>query len=214
MNALARMGFIGGMVLLCTFTCRGGIIINWLDTPLELGGWWNPSVPHSLDIDGNGTMDFSFWGDVAASVGMRSEGANRYLIRPSPPPNIGGPVAALGQEFLIGPDSGIGSLDWFGNDYDYWSSLMQAYNTGKIGEFWGRRAYIGVEFQADDGVHYGWFDVEGDISTPYAVIYGWAYESTPGMGLIAGAIPEPSTLMLFGTGATAIFISRCKRKLR
>ena len=51
---------------------------------------------------------------------------------------------------------------------------MQAYNTGRGGEFWGRRVYIGVEFQADDGVHYGWCDVEEDTSTPYAVVYGWA----------------------------------------
>ena len=102
MNAPVRIVFLSAVVLVCTQSaCRGDISVNWLDEPLELGGWWNPPIPHSLDIDGNGTIDFSFWGDVAASVGIRSEGANRYLITPDPPPNIGGAVSALEAGFLI-----------------------------------------------------------------------------------------------------------------
>jgi hypothetical protein len=215
MNAPVRIVFLSAVVLVCTQSaCRGDISVNWLDEPLELGGWWNPPIPHSLDIDGNGTIDFSFWGDVAASVGIRSEGANRYLITPDPPPNIGGAVSALEAGFLIGPESGIGSLDWFGDDYDYWSTLMLELDAGRDGEFWGTRAYVGIEFQSDDGIHYGWFDVEGDPSTPYAVVYGWAYESTPGMGIIAGAVPEPSSVLLFASGMVAILMFRTKKRNR
>lgn len=215
MIAPARTPFLVTVLLIGTLVaCRGALIVNWLEEPLELGGWWNPPIPHSLDIDGNGTIDFSFWGDIASSVGMHSEGINRYLIVPSPPPNIGGGVAALDSGFLIGPNSGEGSLEWFGNDYEYWSGLMQSLSTGTAGQFWGTRAYVGIEFEAEDGMHYGWFDVEGHSSIPYAVVYGWAYESTPGVAVIAGAIPEPSTLMLFAAGATAIALSLRKRRIR
>jgi hypothetical protein len=202
------------LALLAVHPCRGGISVNWLEEPLELGGWWNPPTPHSLDIDENGTVDFSFWGDVASSVGMHSEGVNRYLIVPSPPPNIGGPVAALEAGFLIGAQSDDGRLDWFGDNHDYWSGLMQSLSTGTAGEFWGTRAYIGMEFQMNDGMHYGWFDVEGSSSSPYAEVHGWGYETEAGIPIIAGAVPEPSTIMLFSAGAMAILLSRFKRRIR
>ncbi len=219
MNAPTRMLFLVIVLLCCTLlACRGALIVNWLNEPI----WLNADPPpvigqpdlYDIDMDGNGTIDFSFSGIWHVLVDFRSESSNRYLIRPSPPPNTGGPVAALELGFYIGADSGNDSLDWFGDNYDYWSGLMLNLYPGEAGEFWGRRAYIGVEFQSDDGIHYGWFDVEGGTSGPDAVIRGWGYESTPGMGLIAGAIPEPSTLILFGAGATAIFLSRCKRKIR
>ncbi len=93
---------------------------------------------------------------------------------------------------------------------------MVEYDTGKVGEFWGQRAYIGIEFSDEDGIHYGWFDVEGDSSTPYAVIYGWAYESTPGMGIMAGAVavPEPSTIMLLAGGTLTIGCTLRRAKAR
>jgi len=213
MRAPARIALF--LALLAVYPCRGGISVNWLDEPLEVGGWWNPPTPHPLDIDDNGTVDFSFWGDGVSSVGMHSEGVNRYLIVPDPPPNIGGPVAALEAGFLIGAQSGDGSLDWFGDNHDYWSGLMLELSTGTAGEFWGIRAYIGIEFQMDDGMHYGWFDVEGSSSSPYVEVYGWAYETQPGVSIIAGAVPEPSTIMLLAAGATTMLLSRFrKRRIR
>jgi len=211
MRAPARIALF--LALLAVYPCRGGISVNWLDEPLELGGWWNPPTPHPLDIDNNGTIDFSFWGDVASSVGMHSQGVNRYLIVPDPPPNIGGPVAALEAGFLIGAQSGDGSLDWF--NHSAWAPLMQSLSTGTAGEFWGTRAYIGIEFQMDDGMHYGWFDVEGSSSSPYAEVYGWAYETQPGVSIIAGAVPEPSTIMLLAAGFfLAIGMHRRKNRTR
>jgi len=210
MSAPARILVLSACLLTGAWTaCRGAIVVHWLDTPLELGGWWNPPTPHSLDIDGNGTIDFSFWGDVAASVGMRSEGSNRYLIIPDLPPNIGGPVAALDEGFQIGPESSEGNLDWFNHPTD-WATLMQQLSTGRSGEFWGTRAYIGFEFQIDSNTHYGWFDFQGHSSTPYGVVYGWGYESTPGVSIPAGAvaIPEPATIALLAAGGLLLALHR------
>ena len=216
MKTPARLFAILGLALLAATPCWGIIAVTWLDEPLELGEWWNPPTPHSLDIDGNGTIDFSFFGDSVSFVGMRSEGINRYLITPSPPPNTGGPIAALEAGFLIEAQSDDGNLDWFGDNYDYWSGLMQELSTGTAGEFWGTRAYIGIEFQMDDGMHYGWFDVEGSSSSPYAEVYGWGYETDPGVSVLAGAgvVPEPSTFSLLIGGLLTIGCTLRRAKAR
>jgi len=201
----ARMLVISVVIMASTLVCRGSIIVTWLDEPIGIGGWWNPSTPQPVDIDGDGVVDFSFWGDqFNTSAGFRSFTLNRYLITPSPPPNIGGAVAALDEGFLIASGSTNEYLRWFGDDHDYWSTLMSQLSSGREGEFWGVRAYIGIEFEIDSAVHYGWIDVQGHSSLPNLTVYGWAYESTPGMPIMAGAIPEPSALSLIGIGAIAI----------
>ena len=229
MNALARTSFLVTVWLIGTLVaCRGGIIYTYLDEALDVGGWSNPSAAYALDLNDDGSVDFSIAASYPTSVDFLSEGANRYLIHPSPPPNTGGPVAALNPGFPIGPDSGDDSLDWFGDNYDYWSGLMVELDTGKSGEFWNTpdawgppwdprsppemRTYIGVEFAVTDEVHYGWIEVQGHWSYPYVKVFGWAYESTPGMGITAGAIPEPSTLLLLfaGAGALALRIKRIR----
>lgn len=235
MNAPARTFFLLAVVLIGTLVaCRGDIICRWLDEPLDVGGWSNPSAAYALDLNDDGWVDFSIAASYPISIDFHSEGVNRYLIHPSPPPNTGGPVAALDSGFLIGADSGDNILDWFGDNYDYWSGLMLEFDTGRAGEFWNTpdawgppwdprsppemRSYVGVEFAAMDGVHYGWIEVQGHWSYPYAQIYGWAYESTPGMGIMAGAIaiPEPSTTMLLAGGLLTIgcTVRRPKRRRR
>ena len=199
MNTMTRTLVFSVVMMACAIACRGAVILTWLDEPIGVGGWWNPSTPQPVDIDGNGVADYSFWGDqFSIFASFRSEGLNRYLIIPDPPPNSGGGVATLNEGFLIGPDSGNGGMDWF--NHPDWATLMKQYDTGRVGPFWGIRAYIGIEFQIGEATHYGWIDVEGDVSLPHITVYGWAYESTPGIGIIAGAIPEPSTLLLLMGG--------------
>lgn len=212
---------ISVVIMASTLVCRGSIIVTWLDQPIEVGGWWNPSTPQSVDINGDGVFNFSFVGDQSF-VGFRSEDVNRYFIIPDLPPNIGGAVAALNEGYFIGPDSGNASMDWF--NHTGWASLMTQYDTGRAGEFWKTpdawgppwdprsppelRTYIGVEFLIDSATHYGWIEVQGHWSYPYAMVWGWAYESTPGMPIAAGAIPEPTTLSLLGIGAAALLFRK------
>lgn len=60
-------------------------------------------------------------------------------------------------------------------------------------------------------MHYGWLDIEGVITSPVLRIHGWAYETEPGKGIIAGAIPEPSSLVLILAGAGGLWMLRKKR---
>lgn len=69
------------------------------------------------------------------------------------------------------------------------------YDLGTSGFFAGNCGNIGVEFLIENQVHYGWIDLD-NYSWWTSEIHGWAYESEPGKPILAGTIPEPSTLLL------------------
>ena len=53
-----------------------------------------------------------------------------------------------------------------------------------------------MEFEIDGALHYGWARAQGEEETTTTLIFDWAYESVPGRGIRAGAIPEPSAAAL------------------
>lgn len=169
-----------------------------------------------LDLDGNGSIDFRLYaGGLSPASGIGRENQNRCLIQPAPPPNIGGTVAALNPGYIIGLDSGLDSSEeWFG--LDGWDTLFQVFDTGIAGDFYQTRGYIGLEFEGDDGIHYGWLDVEGTTSSledhlignSSLIIHGWAYESAADESIAAGSIPEPSSVLLLTLGAIGLWTLR------
>jgi len=54
--------------------------------------------------------------------------------------------------------------------------------------------------------HYGWVFIQTFPPVVGGRILEWAYESEPGVGIMAGAVPEPSAglLILLATGATLL----------
>jgi hypothetical protein len=184
-------------------------------TNFVVGDVWDPAPEElfELDVDSNGTVDFSLVAGMNYFSGISSSNpdANKYLIHSSPPPNIGGPVAALDSGYLIGSNTEDTPEEWFG--IDDWSSFIRILDTGKYGEFYNYRGYVGLEFEAEDGIHYGWLDIEGVYTRSSITIRGWAYESIPGVGIVAGVVPEPSSVVLFAIGAIGAWTLR-KRKTR
>lgn len=72
------------------------------------------------------------------------------------------------------------------------------------GEFIQTTAYMGVKFYIDEAEYYGWVR----ISNPFygasgGIIMDYAYETDPGIGILAGAgiVPEPTTIVLLSAGA-------------
>ncbi len=182
-------------------------------TNFLLGYVWFPENEEffDLDLDSDGSVDFSLVASLNHFSGIHSETQNKYLIHPSPPPNIGGPVAALDSGYIIGSNSGENSPEeWFG--IDDWGGLIIILNTGEAGEFLRHRGFVGLEFEAADGTHYGWLDIEGvPNGGSYIWVHGWAYESTPGVGIAAGAVPEPSSGILFAIGAIGAWTLRRRK---
>jgi hypothetical protein len=88
-----------------------------------------------------------------------------------------------------------------------------------------RRGFAGVSFGQAGARHFGWIRLEwqdtngvtngaGDPIPNTLTAIDWAYESAPGVGILAGATPEPSTLALalMATGSTGLLAWRKWRK--
>lgn len=199
---------------------HAAVVITALSSPLELRtDFFSTFEP--VDVDGNGTVDFTFGYDFAA-VGIQTERSNRIVIRLDPPPNIGGPPTSLSIGYALSSTlvaEGFEDFLWASSDFlggfvspgeNAFSVISIALSTGSASDFNGRGA-IGFEFQAQDGIHYGYFDISASKGYAGLTLYGWAYESQPGVAILVGQVPEPSALILFGM-ATISFLSRRRRK--
>ena len=76
-------------------------------------------------------------------------------------------------------------------------------------------AFIGLSFPINATNHYGWLRVSVDNSAGTFVVHDWAYNDTPGVGLLAGEgmpVPEPGTLGLLAAGAAGVAALRRRNK--
>ena len=204
MKTPAQLFCLFGLAIALTQPCRGVVAVTWLDDPIVLWTEWNSRYT-PLDINGDELTDYVFAAAIGF-VGVRSEGENQYLIWPSGGHNIGGDVEPLAEGFEIGPNSGDDSwMEWFGNGEGY-DGLIACLSTGTAGRFAGQHAYMGVAFEIADEIHYGWIELIVQSAFAAAYIYGWGYETDPGVPILAGAsaIPEPSTTMLMIGGLLTI----------
>jgi len=182
------------------------------------------TVQYPVDINGDSITDFTFAADYAG-VGLRTEGTNHVIVRLSPPPDIGGPVARIEDGAVIG-SSLDPQLAWMSSNpvRGYvnpgeiaFATLVMCLNTGCSSDWPGgpaTRAFIGVEFQLADGLHYGYFDIfmRGDI--PGAALYGWGYNTVPGQPIAASLVPEPSCISLCVVGILLMFTRYSQRRFR
>lgn len=62
----------------------------------------------------------------------------------------------------------------------------------------GQRRYIGVRMDDD---RYGWIEVE--LTGTHLFAFGWAYETTPGVPILAGQVPAPGAAAVFALASLA-----------
>ena len=204
--------------LLAMPATRASIIATWLDESMLLfpsfflGDW-------PLDLNNDGTCDFIF-NVTPARVGVKGANNNQCLGGLFSPPDLGGFVALAPKGIEIGPDGGI--FDWLNND-SYMEILVYVTVIEDPPEdpiehpLWpesGQRGYMGIAFDIAGKMHYGWIDLYVNFFSPDVVVYGWAYESEPGVPIIAGAtgaVPEPSTLALMGLGLFGFYARRFRK---
>ncbi|MDH7502103.1 MAG: PEP-CTERM sorting domain-containing protein [Verrucomicrobiota bacterium] len=170
---------------------------------------------YSFDMDGDANSELTFGYDFHF-VGVRNENGTRSLSFVNPPPDFYADPQPLPSGFLIGPESGSGQLQWFTSyppPYNF-NNLVTIVNTGTSGAFAGQHAYMGIEFQRASGTHYGWVSLYVDWFAPVAVIDSWAWETRPGVPILAGAVPEPSTCVLLVGGCVLVVWFRRKRNER
>ena len=57
--------------------------------------------------------------------------------------------------------------------------------------------YFGLELEKNGNTHYGWVEVSSFVSLFNDIeIHSWGYETEPNKPILAGAIPEPSSILL------------------
>ena len=72
-------------------------------------------------------------------------------------------------------------------------------------------AYVGIELSLTSGTSYGWLHFNDNPTAQSLTLVDWAYESSPGVGIETGAVPEPSSLALGGIGIAALLKLRRRK---
>ena len=185
-----------------------------------------------LDFNDDGIAEFVVTVFGSQETAILHNFTSRVFILSGQPPNIGGSAASITGGVLIAGDGGNANFRWyqgqpvanfFTDEYPDLPKRLTTigiqFSTGSTGHTRGKDGYIGFEFTLEDGVHYGWMhldastagkDSNGIVRGVGGYIDGWAWETTPGMGIVAGSIPEPSAgiLVVFALGGSLLIRKR------
>jgi len=205
--------------LLFSFICltksnaRAGMIIHFRpDEPIHMQSLTGKT--YDFDLDFNGVIDFLLRSD-GATFWIQQQGDNAVLGFDIPPPDLGMDVAPLDGGELIDASPTDPLLWGTAPDGALFSSCM---DVGCIGlwlpQHGTHEGYFRVQFEIEDAMHYGWVYLDNTFAgLGGGDIIEWAYQSEAGVPIFAGAIPEPTTLTLFGTGTIALALTRRKKRI-
>lgn len=203
-------------LVLCVVPTSASII--WSGTIEQKLGMGPVGYTYPLDMDDNGISDVIFdhysqqlffnpvdgnWG-IAHQIADGTDYNDDYV--------------ALSEGAFIGTDPEDLSHYWWSGE-DMLVGYMLFYDGLDFGgSFVNTSGFLGVSFDIQGSMHYGWIRLSHDLNAPngenlYLTIHDWAYESTPGMGIMAGAVPEPSSVLLVLVGGlTAWNLRRCCKR--
>jgi hypothetical protein len=160
--------------------------------------------PHSLDMNQDGKADVTFSGEWLVTLDFPSSESAIVC-------NVGGAngaqlLEAGGYAQILAAGDEIGNSTLWSADGALLTSMttIKGVSSGWTGPLGASgQGYLGIEFGAADGVHYGWLQVAlvGNEGLPsFPQVLDWAYENGPNTPIAAGEIPEPSTWSLLAIG--------------
>lgn len=80
----------------------------------------------------------------------------------------------------------------------------------------GATRYLGLQMELNNSgaFNYGWVGIRiTNEANATGEVVGYAYETTPGVGIPAG-VPEPSSLFMAITGGAAVFVAFLRKRVR
>jgi hypothetical protein len=207
-------------ILLSSLSAEGVVIFQTLERSnvrdSDMDG-----IIDNIDLNGDGTIDF-FTSTRGGEISLVPTNDNRILSVRATLPDLGRAIRVLEPGHLIGATQNV-PLTWNGladsiNSSDDGGSVIYRCN-GRVpigepptcdSEIIGQAlSLVGLELEKDGETHYGWVEISSLVSTFNDLrVHGWAYETEPGAVIVAGAIPEPSSLLLVCLGFPILFRRR------
>ena len=184
---------------------QGTIVFN---DPADIPVFGSDPYFYNLDLNGDGGIDFRFRARSGEFM-VIPVGQNAVLGTPDPPPNLVGAVGALLPGYTISLNP-VSPREWIRSGV---APVAGAYGP-VFGYEWQRvtsDAYMGAQFYIGSEIHYGWVHLRVFSNGGY--IKEWAYDIVAGQGILAGAVPEPSTWAFLLLGLGGFVFSRCRSRL-
>jgi len=221
-------------ILFCNIFCMAFIALQTASATIVYSGVQDlPLCGHDrsveVDMDGGGIVDFLFKYNIEYGseygidyniedlvrqfrIDARPGDSSNYFMAMCfgpcgclPPTNfsageeIGEPDGPLDERGSWSPQSeGTLAVRWGG--------LSGGRFRGNLDD--GLAEYIGVKFYHQGDWLYGWIGFGTDNEVTYGLVNAWAYEDVPGQPILAGAVPEPATIVMLGLGGLALFRKR------
>ena len=197
----ARYALLASAAIVAAKPAKASVVTTVESTPIDF-----TSGAHTLDVNGDGLIDFYFTG-LSSAMGTSTFGYiptvgqssviygvafDEFVV------NEGGlQVAALGTGVSIGFSGG--------EPFEFEGAMAEFTATGIL--------FAGLEFYDTNGMlHYGFAEFDP------GQLLGYAYESTPYATIttftLPAAVPEPDSLKMLALGAVGLEILRRKRARR
>lgn len=203
----------------CGLSSHAGAVVLFTDIPDTIVQGFGGDRSLAVDLDGDGFNDYVIRsndspGDAFVII---PEGSNRVFTTREMPPNIGtfainfseGQTiyrSILSEMIVLTPRSERFDGRPLGPVLD--ACVAVGGGVSCLGQFpGGSPGFVGLEFESDGELHYGYIHASGGGLNGGSV-FSWAYETDPNMAILAGAIPEPSSVFLSCIGAIALMRRR------
>ncbi len=223
-------GFAGAIALAAASTAYGTVVQVAIPLDFNVAAGTATAPPVNWDVNGDGINDFTFtyrFPNTATGSGVIWQ-ANMNPFTGSSATNgvLGyqGAFVRYAEAFTLG--TSFGPTPPTNTPVVSFSTATQVtlgsrYLSGSVPSFYGgfatgptppgTQAYVGFRFSIGGQTNFGWLLLS--VNAGSIDFVSAAYETTPNTAIVAGAVPEPSTLAFLSLGAVGVLgaISRRRR---
>jgi len=162
-----------------------------------------------FDLNNDGRVDIGFAVDIWDTFRITGPSTTRYLHNDELR-RFGPEVIQEGYEIGFLPEAS--SFRWIsiGESSGVMTTALNTPSGVLFNGKWSfKTGYLAVQFEADDGDHFAYLHIDSRGIGQFHIEQAW--ESEPNQPITAGAIPEPSSVLLLMIAPLSMFIRRRER---